>query len=345
MSVEDPKLPAQVAAEVATEVPEDGTPVRRPVDRTPSLKDAMPLLKMMPYLTYEAVMHAASLRNAAHGWDLRSHLIVSMVRKYMSGSGKTIEELQMASKKGMPVEFKGLDILPLYIPKPTDSDCEFLSHAIITAKDKLTKDVGMPGPTIPDPEIVEVPAEWIVSSQKEKRADFICGENDVVIIYAHGGAHYLGSAEAHRFITGQFAESTKVNILSIDYRLSPQNPLPSALTDMLVSYLYVLETQHVPANHVFFAGDSSGGCLVLSMLEVILYSDDQAKRMHVPAGIVTISPWVDQSRCLPSESSKELAQFDYIPEANFYPNFKPSPSWPAENKRYWVSETSVKSIQ
>ncbi|KAK9321223.1 hypothetical protein V1517DRAFT_181863 [Lipomyces orientalis] len=237
-----------------------------------SLREALPVIKMAPYLMFEAIMHAAYLRNAGHGWDLRTHMIVSMVRRFMYHEGKTVEEVQSSSRKGLPFQSDEVEVLPFVIPVPqAQEDFEFLEHKIKTAIDRLTREAGLAEPTIPDPTVVEVHAEWVIEKRCEGK-EFVPTAEDVVVIFAHGGAHYLGSAAAHRFLTGPLVEFTQVKVLSLDYRLSPQNPLPAALTDFLVSYFYVVETLKVSPSRIVFVGDSSGGCLILSALGVILYA-------------------------------------------------------------------------
>ncbi|KAK9354606.1 Alpha/Beta hydrolase protein [Lipomyces doorenjongii] len=329
-------MPAGTAATTSVKIATESFSEKRTVKPRRSLREALPVIKMAPYLMFEAFMHTAYLRNSVHGWDLRTHMMISIVRRFMYHEGKTVEEVQEGSKKGLPFQSDEVEALPFVIPVPEEeNDIVFLERKIKTAIDRLTKEAGLAEPTIPDPTVVEVPAEWVIKKRSDMSKAFIPADDDVVVIYAHGGAHYLGSAAAHRFLTGQLAESAQVTVLSLDYRLSPQNPLPAALTDFLVSYFYIVETLKVPPSRIVFAGDSSGGCLVLSALNVILYGDDASSCLPIPVGAVVISPWVDMTRCMPSESSKIIEQFDYIPPANFYPKLKPSEAWPAKNGRYW----------
>ncbi|KAK9240138.1 hypothetical protein V1525DRAFT_424045 [Lipomyces kononenkoae] len=214
--------PAATSVKTRTESVSD----KRKVKPRRSLRESLPVVKMAPYLMFEAAMHAAHLRNAAHGWDLRTHMMVSMVRRFMHHDGKTIEEVQERTKKGLQFHSDKVEMLPFVIPVPAQEESvKFLVHKIKTAIDKLTNESGLTEATIPDPTVVEVPAEWVIQTRSDQPNEFVPTDDDVVVIYAHGGAHYLGSAAAHRFLTGQFAESTQVSVLSLDYRLSPQNPV------------------------------------------------------------------------------------------------------------------------
>ncbi|KAK9377784.1 uncharacterized protein V1513DRAFT_371757 [Lipomyces chichibuensis] len=228
MSVVD--VPAGTAAATSIKIASESVNEKRAMKPKRSLREALPILKMAPYLMFEAVMHTVSLRNSMHGWDLRTHMMISIVRRFMYHEGKTVEEVQEGSKKGLPFQSDEVEALPFVIPVPEqEDDVLFLERKIKTAIDRLTKEAGLTEPTIPDPAVVEVPAEWVIKKRSDKFKEFVPGDDDVVVIYVHGGAHYLGSAAAHRFLTGQFAESTQAAVLSLDYRLSPQNPVCIAL--------------------------------------------------------------------------------------------------------------------
>ncbi|KAK9362861.1 hypothetical protein V1504DRAFT_387157 [Lipomyces starkeyi] len=223
-------VPVETAAATSVKIATEIVNEKRTVKPRRSLREALPVIKMAPYLMFEAFMHTACLRNSVHGWDLRTHMMISTVRRFMYHDGKTVEEVQEGSKKGLPFQSDEVEALPFVIPVPEEEDdVVFLERKIRTAIDRLTKEAGLAEPTIPDPTVVEVPAEWVIKKRSDNSKEFVPADDDVVVIYAHGGAHYLGSAAAHRFLTGQFAESTQVTVLSLDYRLSPQNPVCNAL--------------------------------------------------------------------------------------------------------------------
>ena len=115
------------------------------------------------------------------------------------------------------------------------------------------------------------------------------------------------------------------------YRLAPKYPFPAALLDCLIAYLYLLAPppgsyhEPVPASKIVFAGDSAGGNLSFSLLQLILHmhrantsSQIPTIRFHgqdvplpVPAGVATSSAWVDVTLSMPSILSN--AKWDYIP--------------------------------
>lgn len=321
--------------EVTVEKQDEVSSTIEPIERV-SFSERLSQAKLGARLAFEAAMHTAYLRNAAQGWDMRTHLFVSAIRHFMTSSGKTVEQIQSLSKKGLPLKNDDIETIDFCIPAPTGADAEFLLSTISKACTKLTTDAGIKEPTIDAPTLADVPGEWVIYGREQKSDTITCSPDDIVVIYAHGGAHYMGSASGHRFLTAMYAEFANVKVLSIDYRLAPQNPMPAAITDFLVTYMYVLESLKLPCSQVFFAGDSSGGSLCLASLATILNGQGSEKRLPVPAGIITVSPFVDMTRCLPSESSKTVEKFDYLPGSNYYPNIKKSDAWPASNGRYWV---------
>jgi acetyl esterase/lipase len=152
--------------------------------------------------------------------------------------------------------------------------------------------------------------------------------SDVVILYFHGGAHFLMDPASHRGLVTQLARRNGGRVLSVRYRLSPQNPFPAALMDGLFSYLALLHPppgsphKPVPASNIVFAGDSAGGQMCASLLQLILqlHRSPAGPKVHFhgaeiavpfPAGIAMNSPWLDINRSMPSIWSN--AKYDYLP--------------------------------
>ncbi|MSZ80919.1 MAG: alpha/beta hydrolase fold domain-containing protein, partial [Actinobacteria bacterium] len=90
-----------------------------------------------------------------------------------------------------------------------------------------------------------------------------------------------------RKLTAHLAVQSNCNVLSVDYRLAPENPHPASITDAMISYKWLLKQGHAPSK-IVISGDSAGGGLSLALLLA-------AKRDGVaqPAGAVVFSPWVD----------------------------------------------------
>ena len=135
---------------------------------------------------------------------------------------------------------------------------------------------------------------------------------------------------SHRIPTSRLAQLTGGRCLSVRYRLSPKYAFPCALLDALMAYLYLLYPppgsfhSPVPASHVVIAGDSAGGNLSLSLLQLILEIrrssptrpptigfHGQTVPIPIPAGVAVNSAWLDMTRCMPSVVKN--ATYDYLP--------------------------------
>ncbi|MFB0561326.1 MAG: alpha/beta hydrolase [Candidatus Lokiarchaeia archaeon] len=140
-----------------------------------------------------------------------------------------------------------------------------------------------------------VPAEWqTVPGAMEDR----------VLFYIHGGGMVLGSPNSHRLFTVTLGQLTKMRVLSVEYRLAPENPHPAQLEDCTTAYKWLLSTGIKPEN-IVIAGDSAGGNLTLTTL-VKLRNDG----IPLPAGGVCLSPATDWTGS--DESFFENAETDPV---------------------------------
>lgn len=110
---------------------------------------------------------------------------------------------------------------------------------------------------------------------------------DQVILYLHGGAYVFGSPATHRSVTGYLARDSAAAVYAPDYRLAPEHPCPAAVEDAAGAYRWLLD-QGIPARRIVIAGDSAGGGLALAT--ALRLRDDG---LPLPAGLMTLSPWVD----------------------------------------------------
>ena len=103
---------------------------------------------------------------------------------------------------------------------------------------------------------------------KDMEAEWVCANRvhmkKYVILYCHGGGYSTGSRIYARTLTDKLAQSTSMDVLCFDYRLSPENPYPAALEDALKVWDYLMLYGY-GARDVIIAGDSAGGNLALSL--------------------------------------------------------------------------------
>ena len=108
-----------------------------------------------------------------------------------------------------------------------------------------------------------------------------------IVLYLHGGAYVIGSPRTHRDLILRIARRCRARVLTIDYRLAPENPHPAALEDALAAYRWLIETGSDP-KRIVIMGDSAGGGLTLALIMALRDSGDP-----MPACAVCLSPWTD----------------------------------------------------
>jgi monoterpene epsilon-lactone hydrolase len=107
------------------------------------------------------------------------------------------------------------------------------------------------------------------------------------IVYLHGGGYCIGSSlTTHRIGLRNLAKVTGSICHSIDYRLAPENPYPSALDDALAAWLEIVENN--PESTLILSGDSAGGGLSLALM---MRLRDEGHKL--PDGAVLFSPWTN----------------------------------------------------
>ena len=60
--------------------------------------------------------------------------------------------------------------------------------------------------------------------------------DDDVVLYLHGGGYCSGSLDTHRGIAGALAKAAGRTVITLDYRLAPEDPFQAALNDALLAF-------------------------------------------------------------------------------------------------------------
>lgn len=120
-----------------------------------------------------------------------------------------------------------------------------------------------------------------------------------VVLYLHGGGYVIGSNRTHLELAGRLARAARAQVLMLEYRLAPEHPYPGALEDARMAYDYLL-AQRIRADQIVLAGDSAGGGLALALA---MHLRDEGQ--PVPAGVMCLSPWLDITCSLSSESLEQ----------------------------------------
>jgi epsilon-lactone hydrolase len=108
-----------------------------------------------------------------------------------------------------------------------------------------------------------------------------------VLLYFHGGVYALGDARQAAGLAAQIGRRTRAKVISVDYRLAPEDPYPAAVDDALAAYEALLEGGTAPSD-IAFAGESAGGGLAIATL---VNARDHG--LPLPAAAFVMSPYAD----------------------------------------------------
>lgn len=107
------------------------------------------------------------------------------------------------------------------------------------------------------------------------------------VVYFHGGGYVIGSPQSYHYTLAKLSLMCGVRILAVDYSLAPEAPLPTAQQECL-DVVEALISSAAPQDHIYLAGDSAGGGLVLNTLREL----KALGRAGAIDGVLMLSPWV-----------------------------------------------------
>ncbi len=88
------------------------------------------------------------------------------------------------------------------------------------------------------------------------------------LLYIHGGGFTVGSLDSEHGFAGMICEKVGVVVVSVDYRLAPENPYPAALNDCYAAlqWLHKSATElGVDPERIGISGQSAGGGLAAAL--------------------------------------------------------------------------------
>jgi acetyl esterase len=126
------------------------------------------------------------------------------------------------------------------------------------------------------------------------------GSNRPLLVFFHGGGWVVGDLDTHDQPCRLLARYADVHVLSVDYRLAPENPFPAAVDDAVAAWAWALahaaELGADPAR-IAVGGDSAGGNLAAVVAQ---HARDNA--VTPPIAQLLLYPGTDASRDRPSKS-------------------------------------------
>lgn len=130
-------------------------------------------------------------------------------------------------------------------------------------------------------------------------------ETTQLIFHIHGGAFMVGSIKTHRAFLSAIALRTQMQVLHIDYPLSPEQRYPD-VGDAIYDVYQMLLDQGVLPKDIILSGDSCGANLALA-LALRLKAEDPST---LPSGLILMSPFLDLT--LTSESLRYNQKHDAL---------------------------------
>lgn len=130
-------------------------------------------------------------------------------------------------------------------------------------------------------------------------------ETTQLIFHIHGGAFMVGSIKTHRAFLSEIALRTQMQVLHLDYPLSPEQRYPD-VGDAIYDVYHMLLDQGVLPKDIILSGDSCGANLALS-LALRLKDEDPS---ILPSGLILMSPFLDLT--LTSESLRYNQKHDAL---------------------------------
>jgi acetyl esterase len=214
------------------------------------------------------VLAGPAVRLDGQELDLDLQLLGRVDRLLSRGDGETVDRATLAEQR-----------------RQADLAADLVADSPLV--DVETRDLQVPG------EIGPLPARlYVPPAVPETRS---------LVVYFHGGGFVLGSVASTDPLCRLLAAQSGVRVLSVDYRLAPEDPYPAALEDALAAFRAVAAdaaTFGAEPGLVAVGGDSAGAnlALVVAQQQAVLGGP-------VPALVLALYPVTDAER---TGGSREL---------------------------------------
>ena len=110
-----------------------------------------------------------------------------------------------------------------------------------------------------------------------------------VVLWLHGGGWIVGSVDNDDFIADTLGNITKALVVSVDYRLAPENKFPAAVQDAVASLEWVyhsIESYGGDKRRIYMAGESAGANIAAAVTALAV--DDNSPHKPITDGTTNI---------------------------------------------------------
>jgi acetyl esterase/lipase len=120
-----------------------------------------------------------------------------------------------------------------------------------------------------------------------------------LLMHVHGGAYVLFSGMAATTEAILVAHYAGIEAVSVDYRMPPTAPFPSAVDDSVAVWKELIKT-HNPRSTALFGTSAGGGLTLATVLKL------KELRAPLPGALMAGTPWADLTKTGDTESTNEL---------------------------------------
>ena len=183
------------------------------------------------------------------------------VQRAIGGKPIRIDGQQLNTEVQMALQLLNLTAGETFETKPLDQGREELTAEAWVFGDALpvdeVRDLTIPGPAGPLPARLYRPAG--------------IDEPSALLVYFHGGGWVLGDVEVSDSACRFLAVNAGITILSVDYRLAPENPFPAAVEDAVAAFRWAVAqalSLGVDPAAIGVGGESAGGNLAAVVSQI-----------------------------------------------------------------------------
>ncbi|OMC10875.1 alpha/beta hydrolase [Mycobacterium sp. SP-6446] len=129
-----------------------------------------------------------------------------------------------------------------------------------------------------------------------------------LVVYAHGGGFVTGSLDTDHAQCVELARDAGCLLVSVDYRLAPENPCPAALDDVEAGFYYAIRNcaeLNVDVGRIAVMGRDAGAALVAGLTQRMF--DDEGPQILVQ---ILHQPMLD------SDATQSRREFQRTPGLN-----------------------------
>ena len=159
----------------------------------------------------------------------------------------------------------------------------------------------------------DVISEFQVMGKSVVTLQYKYSENNIHVIFFHGGAYLLEGSSLHFKLIEKIAKGANCKISYIDYPLAPEHNYKNTFD--MVSETYNQLTHKYPGDRFILMGDSAGGGLALAFAQKLVNEN----ALVLPIKNILFSPWLDISmqnpRIILSEKLDKILPLNGLIEA------------------------------